>query len=190
MTKLKLKPLQLTLALLKPDIVAHPHVVQNIRQVILENGLYFVMSKNVKLSHSQAELFYAEHRGKFFQNRLVSFMSSGPLWSHILCGDDAIAKWRRLMGPTKVLKTVFDDPVSIRGSHGLTDTRNCAHGSDSQDTARKEIQFFFPEFSIDKWFEEQHDLFQQDLVEFDSTLCQHVPVQTDMANSLEISELS
>ncbi|CAG5132721.1 unnamed protein product [Candidula unifasciata] len=188
MTIIKLlKPLQLTLALLKPDIVAQPHIVQNIRQLILENGLYFVLSKNVKLSHSQAELFYAEHRGKFFQTRLVSFMSSGPLWSHVLCGDDAIVKWRRLMGPTKVLKTVFDDPVSIRGRHGLTDTRNCTHGSDSEDTARTEIKFFFPEFSIDKWFEQQHELFQQDLVEFDTSLCQHVPVQ---ANSLGTSEFS
>uniref|UniRef100_A0A0B7AZZ9 Nucleoside diphosphate kinase n=2 Tax=Arion vulgaris TaxID=1028688 RepID=A0A0B7AZZ9_9EUPU len=146
------------------------------------------MSKNVRLSLDDAELFYAEHRGKFFQNRLVSFMSSGPIWSHILCGDNAIAKWRKLMGPTKVLRSVFDDPQSIRGSYGLTDTRNCTHGSDSEQTALREIGFFFPEFHVDKWYEEQHNFFQQDLVEFDHNLCQHIavtheaaqPAQTDL----------
>ncbi|KAK0064917.1 nucleoside diphosphate kinase 6-like isoform X2, partial [Biomphalaria pfeifferi] len=53
----------------------------------------------------------------------------GPLWTYILCGDNAISRWRKLMGPTKVLKTVYDEPLSIRGLYGLTDTRNCTHGS-------------------------------------------------------------
>ncbi|XP_059156656.1 nucleoside diphosphate kinase 6-like isoform X2 [Physella acuta] len=128
------------------------------------------------MTHAQAEEFYAEHRGKFFQNRLVSFMSSGPIWSHVLCGDDAIARWRKLMGPTKVLKTVFEDPQSIRGLYGLTDTRNCTHGSDSNETARREINFFFPEFNIDQWFEQQHDYFYKDLVEFDASVCQHISI--------------
>ncbi|GFR75425.1 nucleoside diphosphate kinase [Elysia marginata] len=168
--------LQLTLAILKPDIVANPSVLKNVWTRMLENGLYFVMSKRVQLSAVQAEQFYAEHRGKFFQNRLVCFMSSGPVWCHILCGDDVIGRWRRMLGPTKVLKTVFDQPDSIRGSFGLTDTRNCAHGSDADATAKKEVGFFFPEFDIDKWYKEQHKFFQNDLVEFDPDKLQHFAI--------------
>ncbi|XP_005110021.1 nucleoside diphosphate kinase 6 [Aplysia californica] len=167
------KKLQLTLAILKPDVVGHPHIVESIRRLILENGLYILNSKMVRLSPSRAEEFYAEHRGKFFQNRLVCFMSSGPAWSHILCGDEAITRWRGLLGPTKVLKTVFEEPQSIRGRFGLTDTRNCAHGSDSPETAKREIEFFFPEFNVDSWYREEHHLFQQDLVRFDPDTFRH-----------------
>ncbi|CAL1544266.1 unnamed protein product [Lymnaea stagnalis] len=173
---MKTRPLQLTLALLKPDVVAHPHILHNVRQMILENGFYFLMSKQHRLSTAQAEQFYAEHRGKFFQNRLVTFMSSGPLWSHILCANDAVAKWRKLMGPTKVLKTVYEEPLTVRGIYGLTDTRNCAHGSDSDETAKREIKFFFPDFDIEKWYEEECIYFQKDLVEFDASLFQHIAV--------------
>ncbi|GFO40743.1 nucleoside diphosphate kinase [Plakobranchus ocellatus] len=168
------RPLQLTLAILKPDITANPSVLKNVWTRILENGLYFVSSKHMHLSSDEAEEFYAEHRGKFFQNRLVNFMSSGPVWCHILCGDDVIGRWRRMLGPTKVLKTVYDEPESIRGSYGLTDTRNCAHGSDSDATAKREVGFFFPEFDFEKWYKEEHQLFQRDLVEFDPHLLQHI----------------
>ncbi|XP_055886293.1 nucleoside diphosphate kinase 6-like isoform X2 [Biomphalaria glabrata] len=168
------KTLQLTLALIKPDIVAHPHILNNVTRMILENGFYVIESKRLILTTSQAEQFYAEHKGKFFQNRLVSFMSSGPLWTYILCGDNAISRWRKLMGPTKVLKTVYDEPLSIRGLYGLTDTRNCTHGSDSEENAEREIQFFFPEFNIKKWYETEHDFFRQDFVEFDHDKLKHV----------------
>lgn len=168
--------LQLTLAILKPDIVAKPNVLKNVWTRMLENGLYFVMSKQTHLSAVQAEEFYAEHRGKFFQGRLVNFMSSGPVWCHILCGNDVIGRWRRMLGPTKVLKTVFEDPHSIRGSYGLTDTRNCAHGSDADETAKREVAFFFPEFDFEKWYREQHKFFQRDLVEFDPEKLQHLPM--------------
>ncbi|KAH9505036.1 Nucleoside diphosphate kinase 6 [Bulinus truncatus] len=176
------KPLQLTLALIKPDIVAHPNLLNNVIRMILENGFYIIESRKLRLSTSEAEQFYAEHKGKFFQNRLVSFMSSGPLWSHILCADDAIIRWRKLMGPTKVLKTIFDEPLSIRGLYGLTDTRNCTHGSDSEANAQQEIHFFFPEFSIKDWYDIQHDFFRNDLVEFDNNQKQHVIVENILNN--------
>ncbi|CAL1541115.1 unnamed protein product [Lymnaea stagnalis] len=66
------RPLQLTLALLKPDVVAHPHILHNVRQMMLENGFYLLMSKQHRLSTAQTEQFYTEHRGTFFQNRLVT----------------------------------------------------------------------------------------------------------------------
>jgi len=100
-------------------------------------------------------------------------MSSGPVWTHILCGENAITKWRNLLGPTKVLKTVYDQPDSIRGRFGLTDTRNCAHGSDSQVTAMREIKFFYPNFNPDLWYKTEHKLFMHDMVYFDHDLFEH-----------------
>lgn len=69
----------------------------------------------------------------------------------VLAGDNAIAKWRNLMGPTKVFKTIFTHPESIRGRFGLTDTRNACHGSDSTESAKREIALFFPEFDANEW---------------------------------------
>lgn len=104
------------------------------------------------LTRSRVEDFYQEHEGRFFYNRLVSFMSSGPISAHILARENAIAEWRQLMGATKVFKTTHDDPESIRGKFGLTDTRNSTHGSDSEVTALKEMCFFFPEFNVGDWY--------------------------------------
>ncbi|XP_053385399.1 nucleoside diphosphate kinase 6-like [Mercenaria mercenaria] len=81
-------------------------------------------------------------------------MSSGPISTHILARDNAIVEWRKLMGATKVFKTIHDDPDSIRGKFGLTDTRNSTHGSDSDENALKEMNFFFPEFDVADWYNE------------------------------------
>lgn len=77
------------------------------------------------------------------------------------------------MGPTKVFKTIFTHPDSIRGQFGLTDTRNGTHGSDSPETAQREIKFFFPEFDMDSWLEEEPH-FRLSNVEFDSKRTIHV----------------
>lgn len=69
----------------------------------------------------------------------------------ILGGDSAITKWRSLLGPTKVFKAVYTHPSSIRGLFGLTDTRNACHGSDSMDSAKREIGIFFDDFDVDRW---------------------------------------
>ncbi|KAL8581458.1 hypothetical protein ACOMHN_004343 [Nucella lapillus] len=168
--------LQLTLAILKPDVVAQPHIVQAIRLMILQRGFYFVQSQQLHLTRARAEDFYQEHRGKFFLNRLVSFMNSGPIWTHILAGEDAVPQWRQLMGPTKVLKTIYEAPDSIRGQFGLTDTRNCCHGSDSEATAKREMEFFFPEFSIDGWHRDMEEAFLSGQVQFDEEACVHRPL--------------
>jgi len=109
------------------------------------------------LSKKRAGDFYEEHKGKFFYNRLVTYMSSGPMQALILAKEGAIADWRTLMGPTKVFKTRFDAPLSIRGRFGLTDTRNCSHGSDSPQTAAREINFFFPEFSANDFYKYEEE---------------------------------
>lgn len=62
-----------------------------------------------------------------------------------------ISKWRTLLGPTRVFKTIYSHPNSIRGRFGLSDTRNVCHGSDSMETAKKEIELFFSDFSVNHW---------------------------------------
>ncbi|KAK3093527.1 hypothetical protein FSP39_016795 [Pinctada imbricata] len=160
------RTLQLTLALLKPDVAGRPHIVEEIRRIVLNDGFFFVRSKHLYLPRSKAEEFYKEHEGRFFHNRLVSFMSSGHLWSHILARDDAIGAWRRLMGPTKVFQTMHHHPETIRGRYGLTDTRNATHGSDSEETAKREISFFFPEFDVDEWYKKEEVYFRQGSVKY------------------------
>lgn len=148
------RSLSLTLALLKPDITNMPYTLHQVRQMILKEG-FIVLRSNIipKMKRAQAEAFYEEHRGRFFYNRLVTYMSSGSVHAHILAlpsnsshDTNAIKIWRGLMGPTKVMKTRYSHPDTIRGSFGLSDTRNCSHGSDSLETAKREINFFFPHF--------------------------------------------
>lgn len=146
------RTLQLTLAIFKPNLVSHPHLVHQIKDRIHKKGFLFIRSKRMHLTRSRVEDFYREHEGRFFYNRLVSFMSSGPISTHILARENAINEWRKLMGATKVFKTIHEDPDSIRGKFGLTDTRNSTHGSDSDETALKEIKFFFPEFDVEDWY--------------------------------------
>lgn len=168
------KALQLTLAILKPDVVSRPHIVQQIKQIIRNDGFYFIKSKTCYLPRSKAEKFYEEHEGRFFHNRLVTFMSSGQVSAHILARHDAIICWRKLMGPTKVLKTVHEEPESIRGTFGSTDTRNATHGSDSEESAVREIHFFFPDFNIKEWYRTEEQLFREGNVKFCEEQDKHV----------------
>ena len=159
--------LQLTLAILKPDVTAHPHVAHQIKETILKQGFFFVRSKRLHLTRARACDFYKEHEGRFFHNRLVTFMSSGPISTHILARENSIDEWRKLMGPTKVFKTIHENPGSLREKFGLTDTRNSTHGSDSDASARREINFFFPEFDIDDWYSQYEGVFNRGDVVFD-----------------------
>ncbi|KAH7646054.1 nucleoside diphosphate kinase 6-like [Dermatophagoides farinae] len=118
--------LELTLAIIKPHICKDPSCLQEIRSIIFENGFLFLKSTQIHLTRMQAESFYEEHKGKFFFERLVSLMNS-------------------------VFKTRLEQPGTIRGIFGITDTRNATHGSDSPETARREIEFFFPSFSVQKY---------------------------------------
>eukprot|EP00088_Acartia_fossae_P054801 TRINITY_DN6325_c0_g1_i8.p1 TRINITY_DN6325_c0_g1~~TRINITY_DN6325_c0_g1_i8.p1 ORF type:complete len:211 (+),score=11.63 TRINITY_DN6325_c0_g1_i8:39-635(+) len=161
------KKLELTLAILKPDLTQHKQHLNEVRQMIVDNDFLIVRSKIMKLNRSKAEEFYEEHRGKFFYNRLVTYMSSGPIHPLILAKENAIQDWRKLMGPTKVFKTRFSDPETIRGKFGLTDTRNATHGSDSIETADKETKFFYPEFCRQQFFDEEETFFRSGNIELD-----------------------
>ncbi|XP_060632311.2 nucleoside diphosphate kinase 6 [Anolis sagrei] len=147
--------LQLTLAVVKPDAVAHPLILQAVHQIIMENRFLIVRSKDLLWSRQESQRFYQEHSGRFFYQRLVEFMASGPMRAYILAHQEAISLWRSLMGPTKVFRAQHTHPESIRGAFGLTDTRNTVHGSDSATSASREIAFFFPEFSEEDWFRDE-----------------------------------
>ncbi|CAH1998674.1 unnamed protein product [Acanthoscelides obtectus] len=138
---------QQTLAILKPHIVKNPFSLNQVKNIILKSNFEIVCLKRKIISIKEAESFYSEHKGQFFYNRLVSFMTSGPSELMVLARENAIQEWRLLMGPTKVFRAQFENPCSLRGQFGLSDTRNATHGSDSPESAVKEIQLFFPEFS-------------------------------------------
>lgn len=154
------KVLQLTLAVIKPDAVAHPLILEALHEKILINNFIIVRRKDLVWKKEHSEMFYAEHSGRFFYQRLVEYMSSGPMRAYVLARDDAIHHWREMMGPTKVFRARHTSPDSIRGQFGLTDTRNTTHGSDSVESAHKEIKFFFPDFCIDRWMEEEEPSFR------------------------------
>ncbi|KAI9558473.1 hypothetical protein GHT06_015260 [Daphnia sinensis] len=165
--------LNLTLAIIKPDVVKVPFTLQEIRKKILTAGFYIVESRAVNLSCQQVENFYSEHTGRFFHKRLVTFMKSGPIHAHILAHPEAVQLWRKIMGPTKSFVTQYEAPDTIRGSFGLTDTRNCTHGSDSQMSAMREIQFFFPQFNYEEWLEKQEPMFRKGLCSIDYSTFTH-----------------
>uniref|UniRef100_A0A1L8DKD5 Nucleoside diphosphate kinase n=1 Tax=Nyssomyia neivai TaxID=330878 RepID=A0A1L8DKD5_9DIPT len=159
-------PLELTLAIIKPHVIKNTCALLGIRKAILTNDFQIVRNKRICLSRRSAEDFYAEHSGKFFYQRLVTFMSSGPSDVYILTRENAISKWRELLGPTKVYKSIISHPESIRGKFGISDTRNAAHGSDSNETAKKEIEFFFSDFDVAKWLQKDEIVFRMQKTTF------------------------
>ncbi|KAM4528963.1 nucleoside diphosphate kinase 6 isoform 1-T2 [Fundulus diaphanus] len=170
------KALQLTLAVIKPDAVAHPLISEALHQTILENNFVIVRRKDLVWRRQDSERFYAEHSERFFYQRLVEFMSSGPMRAYILAKEDAILQWRDLMGPTKVFRARYTSPACIRARFGLTDTRNTTHGSDSPESARREISFFFPDFSVEQWMEKEEPLFRSGQIRYDHEDQIHKPV--------------
>ena len=140
---------------------------------MLDQGFYFIRSRQTQLSLSQAKTFYQQHSDRFFFNRLTHFMSSGPISLHILGKRDAVKEWRRLLGPTKVTRAQFESEDSIRGRYGISDTRNVAHGSDALETALMEIAFFFPHFDALQWAQRHLPSFVKSDVVFDADTQQH-----------------
>nr|XP_020771631.1 nucleoside diphosphate kinase 6 isoform X1 [Odocoileus virginianus texanus] len=129
--------------------------IQAVHQQILSNKFLIVRMRELLWRKEDCRKFYREHEGRFFYQRLVEFMASGPIRAYILAHKDAIQLWRTVMGPTRVFRARHVAPDSIRGSFGLTDTRNTTHGSDSVVSASREIAAFFPDFSEQRWYEEE-----------------------------------
>jgi nucleoside-diphosphate kinase len=128
-----------TLAIVKPDGVARNLVGEVIRR-IESGGLKIKALKMTHLSKTQVEGFYAVHREKPFFASLTSFMSEGPVVLMILSGEDAIRRWRDLMGATDPAKAAAG---TIRKDFGQSIERNTTHGSDAPETAAFETAYFF-----------------------------------------------
>jgi len=136
-----------TLAFLKPDTACNPIVVQRVLQVLEESRLKVAHSKQCMWTKETAEAFYLAHKHRFFYNRLCGMLSSGPFLAIVLesaDGDDAVAKWRKLIGPTHALKAKLSDPACLRAQFATSDTRNGFHGAD-EESVEQELQFVFPE---------------------------------------------
>ena len=132
--------LERTLSIIKPDAVAK-NVIGQIYARFEGAGLKVIAARMAQLSRAEAEAFYAVHRARPFFGDLVSFMISGPVMIQVLEGEGAIAKNRELMGATDPKKA---DRGTIRADFADSIDANAVHGSDSPDTARKEIAYFFP----------------------------------------------
>ena len=131
--------LERTFAIIKPDAVAN-RATGAILQKVEESGLEVVAMKRLRLTEELARGFYAVHKQRPFYGDLVKFMTSGPVVVLVLQGEDAIVRWRDLMGPTNSEEAPAG---TVRGDHGTDVERNASHGSDAPETARVEISYFF-----------------------------------------------
>jgi nucleoside-diphosphate kinase len=128
-----------TFSIIKPDATAR-NLTGAVNAVIEKAGLRIVAQKRVRMTREQAETFYAVHRERPFFGELVAFMSSGPVVVQVLEGENAIAKYRDIMGATDPGKAAAG---TIRKVHAKSIGENSVHGSDAPDTAAKEISQFF-----------------------------------------------
>ena len=128
-----------TLAIIKPDAVGR-NLTGEILSRIHTAKFQIVAIKSLRLTKTEAEGFYAVHRGRPFFKDLTDFMSSGKAVVMVLEADGAIAKWRETMGATDPAKAA---PGTIRRELGTSIQYNCTHGSDATETARFEIGYFF-----------------------------------------------
>ena len=128
-----------TLGIIKPDAVRR-HLIGSIVKLIEENDIKISQLKMMSLTQAQAEKFYSVHEGKIFYEKLIKYMTSGPIVVMVLEGTDVVQKYRNLMG-----KTNPDEAAegTIRKLFALDTSHNSVHGSDSRDNAIIEIDLFF-----------------------------------------------
>ncbi len=136
--------LERTLSIIKPDAVER-HEIGAILAMIEGSGLVIKAMRMVRLSRPQAEAFYAVHEERPFFGELIEFMTRGPVVVAALEGEDAVTRYRELMGATDPAKA---DEGTIRKAHGTNVGENACHGSDSLENAQKEVAFFFPGYEI------------------------------------------
>ncbi|HXP12570.1 MAG TPA: nucleoside-diphosphate kinase [Stellaceae bacterium] len=129
-----------TFSIIKPDATRR-NLTDKINARFTARGLRIVAQKKLQLTRAQAEEFYAVHKARPFYNSLVAFMTSGPVVVQVLEGENAVALNREIMGATDPAKA---DPGTIRKDFAESIEANSVHGSDSAETAKTEIAFFFP----------------------------------------------
>jgi len=128
-----------TLSIIKPDAVAK-NVIGEIMTRFEKGGLKVVAAKMLRLDAETAGGFYAEHKGRGFFADLVTFMTSGPIVVQVLEGENAVALNRQLMGATNPKEATRG---TIRADFASTIDANAVHGSDSVESAKREINYFF-----------------------------------------------
>jgi len=133
-----------TFSILKPDATGR-NLTGAINSIIEKAGLRIVAQKRVRISREEAEKFYAVHRERPFFRELVDFMISGPVVVQVLEGENAIAKYREVMGATDPAKAAAG---TIRKTHAKSIGENSVHGSDAPDTAEREIAQFFSQNEV------------------------------------------
>ena len=133
------KQIERTLSIIKPDAVER-NLVSKIKEIFLKDNLNIIDSKKIKITKEEAEQFYKVHQSKPFYNDLCTYLSSGPIIVMILEGENAVAKNRELMGTTDPKKA---SKGTIRNLYGISIDKNSIHGSDSNENAKNEINFFF-----------------------------------------------
>ncbi len=133
-----------TFSIIKPDATRR-NLTGAVTKLLEEAGLRVVASKRIRLSREQAEGFYAVHKERSFFGELVEFMTSGPVVVQVLEGEDAVKRNREVMGATNPADA---EDGTIRKTYAEGIEANSGHGSDSDETAKIEIDFFFDEDEI------------------------------------------
>tara|TARA_B100000470_G_C19417093_1_gene226934 strand:+ start:68 stop:472 length:405 start_codon:yes stop_codon:yes gene_type:complete len=128
-----------TLSIIKPDAVERD-LESKIKTFFNKKNLKILESKKIKINKEEASEFYKEHQTKPFYNDLCNYLSSGPIVVMVLEGEQAISKNRDIMGATDPLKA---KDGTLRKMYGISIDKNSVHGSDSLESAKKEIGFFF-----------------------------------------------
>jgi len=136
--------IQRTLSIIKPDATSK-NIIGKIIDRFEENGLKVIAGKLIHMDEAKAAGFYAEHEGRPFFANLVEYMTSAPVFVQVLEGDNAVLKNRELMGATNPSEA---DPGTIRADFAETIDANAVHGSDSIDSAAREISYFFDDNEI------------------------------------------
>ena len=128
-----------TFSIIKPDATKR-NITGSINKVIEESGLRIIAQKRIRLTNDQAKNFYSIHKERPFFNDLIEYMTSEPVVVQILSGENCIEKYRTIMGATNPENA---EEGTIRKLFALNVQENSVHGSDSEDNAKNEIDFFF-----------------------------------------------
>ena len=131
--------MQKTFSIIKPDAVKR-NLIGHINQIIESSDLKILASKKMYLTKNQAEIFYEVHKERPFFSSLVEYMTSGPVQVQVLEGENAVSKYRKIMGATNPEEA---ENGTIRKLYAESIEANSVHGSDSEENAKIEIQFFF-----------------------------------------------
>ena len=133
-----------TFSIIKPDATKR-NITGSINKIIEDNNLVIIAQKRIKLSKEKAEGFYSIHKDKPFFNDLIEYMTSGPVIVQVLHGDNAVENYRRIMGATNPENA---EKGTIRKEYALNIQENSVHGSDSEENAKIEINYFFEDSEI------------------------------------------